>query len=235
MSADDPLHRLVHLREQVEARFGGRYTLALVSILVALVAYPATGSLGWPRLIIDVWMFVSLGSLMVSLHERNLSRVDIIWLGALMLGLLLLNLASGFVSQFPAILYLVLLPFAVLFFFRCAWLIVHSIFQEERVNTDMICGAVLAYLLIGIGWSGLYGIIDLTVAEAFYFPENVAGERGAALVYFSFVTMTTLGLGDIQPAADIARTATYLQAVAGVMFGAIFVAAVVGNWKRNSE
>jgi hypothetical protein len=234
MSADDQLRRLVLLRQRLEARLGGRYTLALVSILVALIAYPLAGDSGWPRLLIDVWMFVSLGSLMVSLHERNLSRFEIIGLGTIMLGLLLLNLSSGFVSQFPAIVYLALLPFAVLFFFRCAWLIVRSIFHEERVNTDMICGAVLAYLLIGIGWSGLYGIIDLTVAEAFYFPETVAGERGTALVYFSFVTMTTLGLGDIQPLAAIARTATYLQAVAGVMFGAIFVAAVVGNWKRNS-
>ena len=74
----------------------------------------------------------------------------------------------------------------MLFIFYCAWLIVKSLFDEAQVTTDMLCGAVLAYLLIGVAWIGIYAFIDLTVDDAFSFGAGAPAGKGPAFAYFQF-------------------------------------------------
>lgn len=209
---------------------GGRYTLALVSTIVALIANPLAGNSQVINLFIDLWVFFTLGFLILSLRSGNFKRLEVILLSSSTMGMGIANLCRSWLGWDMDLVFLYLLPFAVLFFFHCAWLIVKSVFQEAQVTTDLLCGVVLAYLLIGIAWVCIYSFIDLTVVDAFSIGADA--DKRAAFVYFSFVTLTTLGYGDILPVAEIARTAAYLQAVTGVMFGAIFVAALVGNWKN---
>lgn len=94
----------------------------------------------------------------------------------------------------------------------------------------MLCGAVT----IGIAWTGIYALITLTDAQAFSISLSDQDPNvGSTLIYYSFVTLTSLGYGDIHPTSEIARTASFLKAVTGIMFSAIFVAALVGNWKKS--
>lgn len=232
MSEQPRFKRIAATRTRLEERLGGRYTLALVSMVIALIAYPLAGDSDLINLFIDFWVFVTLGFLIVSLRSGNFSRGEVILLSSTTVGMGVVNLLGSWFGFDVGIFFLCLLPFSVLFFFHCAWLIVRSVFEESQVTTDMLCGAVLAYLLIGVAWIGIYAFIDLTVVDAFAFGSDAPAGKGSAFVYFSFVTLTTLGYGDILPVAELARTAAYLEAVTGVMFGAIFVAALVGNWKK---
>ncbi len=59
--------------------------------------------------------------------------------------------------------------------------------------------------------------------------------KGSALFYYSFVTLTTLGYGDILPVSQFARMVTYLEAVTGVMYTAILVAGLVGNIGKSKK
>lgn len=234
MQKEPRFRRIAATRTNLEERLGGRYTLALISVVIALIAYPLAGDSHLINLFIDCWVFVSLGFLILSLRSGNFTRVEVILLSSTTIGMGLVNFVGNWFDAEVGAFVLCLLPFSMLFFFHCAWLIVRSVFEEEQVTTDMLCGAVLAYLLIGVAWICIYTIIDMTVVDAFAFGANAPDGKGAAFVYFSFVTLTTLGYGDILPVAEIARTAAYLEAVTGVMFGAIFVAALVGNWKKPS-
>lgn len=232
MSEQPCFHRIAAVRTRLRERVGGRYTLALVSTVIALIAYPLAGDSEIFNLFIDLWVFLVLGFLIASLRSGNFSRLEVILLAGATLGMGLTNLVANRFGLDLSIAFLCLLPFSMLFFFHCAFLIVRSVFEEKQVTADMLCGAVLAYLLIGVAWICIYAFIDMTVVDAFSFGSDAPAGKGAAFVYFSFVTLTTLGYGDILPVAEIARTAAYLQAVTGVMFGAIFVAALVGNWKN---
>ena len=99
--------------------------------------------------------------------------------------------------------------------------------KAEHVTPDLVFGAVAAYLLLGICWGGLYTLIEKIQPGSFSFGEGLS--EASSLFYYSFVTLTTLGYGDILPLSKIARTAAYLEAVTGVMFTAILIAGLVGS------
>jgi hypothetical protein len=97
----------------------------------------------------------------------------------------------------------------------------------REVDANRLVGAVCVYLLLGIIWAILYRWTWLFVPEAFSgIPD--ADQNVWDFVYYSFVTLTTLGYGDVLPLTDLARTLAYLEAVTGVFYLAILVATLVG-------
>jgi hypothetical protein len=124
------------------------------------------------------------------------------------------------------------------------WKILKDIFQGQRISSEQIFGAVCAYLLIGFLFASIYGFIALVDGAAFVINDELAGEirsldgsRGnGVFTYFSFVTMSTLGYGDISPVSSAARSFAWIQAVAGQLYLAITIAALVGmHISRNRE
>ncbi len=90
-------------------------------------------------------------------------------------------------------------------------------------------GAVCVYLLMGLIWALLYLLIAQTIPGAFSGLEQLNWyENFSAVAYYSFVTLTTLGYGDITPVAPLARFLAYMEAVAGVFYMAILVASLIG-------
>ncbi|SFL03265.1 potassium channel family protein [Shimia haliotis] len=100
---------------------------------------------------------------------------------------------------------------------------VHS--EYERLSSG-----IFGYLLIAMLWGLIYWRIEVMHPGSFNLPEDVAGHR-APFVYFSMITMTTVGYGEITPAASLPRILTGLQAIVGTMFVAIFIGRIVGRLK----
>ncbi len=116
-----------------------------------------------------------------------------------------------------------------------ATIIMIEILRDEYVSTDTIFGGICIYLLIGFLWVMGYAFIEYLHPGAFllhgetlrsYHPQMQI--RFPELMYFSFVTMTTLGYGDMVPVAPAARTLASAEAVTGQLYVAIFVARLVG-------
>lgn len=97
-----------------------------------------------------------------------------------------------------------------------------NMFGTNRVSFDIIVGGVCIYFLIGILWALLY-IITIGFNEA-----AIYSSEPLFLFYFSFTTLTTLGYGDIIPVSEFAKTLTNIEAIAGQMYLAVFVARLVG-------
>jgi len=116
------------------------------------------------------------------------------------------------------------------------WRILRDIFSGQRISSEQIFGAVCAYLLIGFLFASIYGFIALVDPNAFALSDALedelavkSGERGlGVLTYFSFVTMSTLGYGDVSPVSSAARSFAWIQAVLGQLYLAITIAALVG-------
>ena len=102
---------------------------------------------------------------------------------------------------------------------------------SRNVSTNRLTGAVCVYLMLGAIWALVYALIDAIVPGS-YTGLTASPEHpwSSDWLYFSFVTMTTLGYGDFSPISSPARVAAYMQAVFGQLYIAILVAGLVGAY-----
>ena len=113
-------------------------------------------------------------------------------------------------------------------------MILRAVLTQGSISLDSIFGAVCAYLLLGMAWGSGYSMIEVLNPGSFQASGQLADAvksdetRGPALVYYSFVTMTTVGYGDITPVSPQARTLSWLEAMMGQFYIAVLVAALVG-------
>jgi hypothetical protein len=108
--------------------------------------------------------------------------------------------------------------------------VLQQIFRAGPITADRIRGSILAYLLLGILWCLAYQLINVLVPGAFRFPEAQApayGRLNHHLVYFSFVTLTTVGYGDITPVYPVARALATAEGLIGQLYPAILIARLV--------
>jgi voltage-gated potassium channel len=117
------------------------------------------------------------------------------------------------------------------------WRILKDLANGSRISSEKIYGAVCAYLLIGFLFASVYGFVALVDPDAFAFSAalkaELAGRSGqhgfGIFTYFSFVTMSTLGYGDISPVSSTACTIAWMHAVIGQLYLAIMIAGLVGS------
>jgi hypothetical protein len=123
----------------------------------------------------------------------------------------------------------------------CAWTVIGLLaaasairyaMTGERIDGEHICAALGAYLLAGIYFGLLYWVLEQVVPESFSTPTDFS-RTGA--FYFSFVTLATLGYGDIVPRTDIARGIVIIEAVGGQLFLAVLVARLVSLYSTPTK
>jgi len=99
------------------------------------------------------------------------------------------------------------------------------------VTVYRVIGGIAGYLLIGLTWAWAYQLIEQQIPGAVHFqpalPVNPARQVGH-WIYFSFVTLTTVGYGDVQPINPVARTLAVAEALVGQLYIAILIASLVG-------
>jgi hypothetical protein len=108
--------------------------------------------------------------------------------------------------------------------------ILAKVFGKGRVTTHRVKGAIAVYLLFGLTWSLLYGLLDQTLPHAFSLPSGgdmFSPDRQEALSYFSFVTLTTLGYGDIVPTHEVSRMFVVMEGLCGQLYPATLLARLV--------
>lgn len=111
-----------------------------------------------------------------------------------------------------------------------AGIVLVQTFREGPVTAGRLQGAVVVYLLIGVIYGFAFTVVDLLYPESFDFGGNVRAEHGAlnrSLMYFSMITMTTTGYGDIQPLHAAARALASSEAVLGQLYPAVLLARLV--------
>ncbi len=117
----------------------------------------------------------------------------------------------------------------ILFYVWATWLAAKQVLFSGPIDGHKIVGAICIYLLMGLIWALLYLFIAQTIPDAFNGLEQLVWyDNFADVAYFSFVTLTTLGYGDISPIIPIARFLVYMEAIVGVFYMAILVASLIG-------
>ncbi len=208
---------------QIDTRNNFLYLLiALVAILFSsAIADDFPGSVGE-----DIFSLVSILMLIVGIKSlrREVSMQRIAYTLVAILGALTL-LWRLYPSRITALLILVTF---LLIFVSAFKLSVRQILFEGRVDANKMIGSLSLYLLIGLIWTVLY-LILLTFDPSAFNGIEVSGWRTlfSRMAYYSFVTLTTLGYGDISPANHVAEFFAYMEAVTGVFYMAIFVSSLI--------
>jgi hypothetical protein len=117
--------------------------------------------------------------------------------------------------------------FGALFYAFVAIVILNFLFREKVITGDMIIGAICVYLMIGMMWASIYSMLEILYPGSFQISEEIGSDL-SHFSYFSFVTLSTLGYGDITPMTAPTRSLSVLEAITGQLYIAILVARLVG-------
>jgi Ion channel len=210
-----------------------RFLVLFIALIVLLVGYPPMHEIEGARLLFDAMgTAVFIAGLLVAFRKRY-SRVI-----GLLLGIpTLVGAWTGYVFPNLPRLHLAFFfhLFAAVFLVVIAVAILAAIFNEEKVSADSIYGALCGYLLTGLAFGHIYCVIEILAPGSFHGPAELVGRlqepdhRHFVLSYFSFVTLTTVGYGDITPGNASARAWAIVEAIVGQFYIAVLVAELIGK------
>lgn len=120
------------------------------------------------------------------------------------------------------------LAFGALFLIFVTSVILKRVVTAEEVTSETLYGSISAYVLLGLTWGGVFFLVENLAPASFHWTTH----PGAAVVwpdmmFFSFVTLTTIGYGDVVPASALAKSLVMLEGVTGVMYPAVMIARLV--------
>lgn len=128
--------------------------------------------------------------------------------------------------------YLALIPFQA----TLIYVLVRYMFTARHVNRDVLYAAVTVYLLLGALFVPIYGIVEIIQPGAFVDNLNLgAPVAWQQLIYYSLVTLTTTGYGDVLPVSPWARALANAESVIGVLFIAMTMARLVGIYSHDAD
>jgi voltage-gated potassium channel Kch len=120
--------------------------------------------------------------------------------------------------------------FGALFFGYAVIIILQMIARSTAITRETIFAAIVAYLLIALMWAFIYMILEMVVPGSFSFPDKSIRAETMRFEYFSFITITTLGYGDVTPLTNRASSLALLEALIGQIYLVVLVAWLVGMY-----
>jgi len=209
----------------------GRYGSLLICLVFVMVLQPTIDTL-IGKLILELFFIaVLLTGLRAIQVETRLLRFEII--------LLVASIACGAAGSLMGheLLFFIGLAGRAVFLILVALSILKDLFHGSEVTGDKLAGAVCVYLLIALICGYAFMITEFVTPESFSFTQG--HERMKLWVsreffpffYFSLMTMTTVGYGDMAPVTTVARTLATMEAIIGQVYLTILVARLVGMYQ----
>ena len=112
------------------------------------------------------------------------------------------------------------------------------ILRAPIVTMEVLCASIAVYLMLGLVWTVAYWLVDqVTPGGAFSFNTQHGGQsmNGFTGFYFSFITLSTVGYGDITPVSRAARWLAAMEAMTGLLYVAVLIARLVSLYSRTKS
>jgi len=197
----------------------------LVALTLAVITAPFQARFGngdaWE---IGRWTVVLLFGLLALSDSRRTLILGIVLVAPALIGNWLHQLrpdvAPAWSSLVPALLFIGYVFLHLLRF----------IVRAPRVDSEVLCAGVAGYLVLGLLWSLAYMLVDASASEAFVFSAGPAAGhvmKGFNAIYFSFITLATVGYGDIAPLSNGARVLAMMEGLAGTLYMAVLISRLV--------
>ncbi len=208
-----------------------RYLFLLASLLTLLVIEPIATSVGILGSLSDALFVATMMVLVLALAEDKVWRIVALILcvpSAARIDWRSLSLRDGAdvsLSVGHAV--------GAFFFVAVIGRIVGSLFVSKSLSLDSVFGAMCGYLLLGVAWALTYSTLYAANPESFQFSEAIRAHLQQTeyskyvFIYYSYVTLTTVGYGDVTPISIPARTLSWTEAVAGQLYLAVLIAGLI--------
>ena len=204
-----------------------RFLFLLISLILLLVISPILADLNAVTIFLELFMTLTMVlCLGASQESKSLISIGIILaIPAILTGWLAQFITWPIMVSINNLLDLVFLVFVFVNLMRI-------ILTSRRVTSHVIYGAICAYLMLGLAFSNIYLLLISYNPASFLIHDGtyVSTESFKSLIdvfYYSYVTLTTLGYGDIIPATSVARMLSSVEALIGQLFLAVIVARLV--------
>ena len=205
----------------------------LAALFCLIVFHPILPSQGWGGFLLgSLLAFVVLSGIIAANNERQIMR-QLIGIGALSL---VLDWLATFSPQFPI---LTSIAFALygLFINIVTVVIIIQVMKSTKVTANVISGAIAGYLLIGISGTFLAALLESLDPGAFMTggqPLEPATQL-SSLMYYSLVTLSTIGYGDITPTTAAARSLSLLLGLSGQIYLTVLIAMLIGKYLNERQ
>jgi hypothetical protein len=227
MTAEPKKRRMrVFMRRELWLHDEGLTVLLGALLLMIFIVTPLAAAgvfRGYGAMVHDLWLAFTLLSGVFAIGWRRKTAQVVVLAALLLFALRVLGFAGAGA--------LGLVVDAVLTFFMLSTLgamVVWQIFREGPITRQRVQGSIVIYLLLGLIWAEAYTLAASLNSSSF--AGTVPAGRNALsahLTYFSFVTLTTVGYGDILPASLVTRSLANIEGLLGTLFPAILIARLV--------
>lgn len=182
--------------------------------------------------VLDIFWPVSLTIILLSVFSviEKKKQQKLRWLGILVIMSVCLIWIHYFkeMDLFNYVSYI----FNIIVFISAATIMISEIVKSKQVDAKLIMEAISGYLLIGIMFSITNAIIFSLQPHSFEIADI---DRMSDIIYYSFITITTIGYGDISPQSDIARVVSIFFGLSGQLYLTIIMALIIGKYLNKNN
>ena len=202
----------------------------LLSLLLVIMLYPLLDRGEVRRLVLGGLIFAPL-----LLATIRMVQIKVwVWPAVLLITAVIVSTAVS--SLFPSRMSVGLKWGMLAAFFGLSVIVLFSYIKNARTIDDgHLYTAVSIYLLLGMQWFAIYSAIDVLSPGSIQRSASVAADRHAELLYFSLITLSTIGYGDVVPLHGEVRMLAALEGIAGVLYIAITVALLVSAYRPRAN
>lgn len=217
----------------IKTFFFGRYGSLLTALILLMVMQPTVDTQLGKYLLEMLFVIVLFTGLRAIEIKKSLLGFEVL----LLLVSLVLNVMGAVTGN--EVLFFIGIACRVIFMILVALTILIDLFRGRKVSGDTLAGAVCVYLLLAVIWGNIFLLIEAMVPGSFSFTQGQArmdlwlSQEFFPFFYFSLVTITTVGYGDMSPVTTEAQTFATLEAIIGQVYLTILVARLVGMYLVN--
>ncbi len=216
--------------------FRGHYNVLLVGLILLFILRPYSHE---PLYYLAIWKFFLTGTILAAIfnckHSHKIKVIEV----CLAIPTVLFFWWDLLSDQPWSLVAATLLT--VIFTFLCTISIIYDVFIKARVTFETLRGVICAYFLLAIGFAYFFWFLEWLTPGTFYISRNLGlsftsyVQYISEMLYFSFVTLLTVGYGDIVAVKDLGQTVVVIEGFIGQFYMSILVARLVAIYSLSGQ
>ena len=197
--------------------------LFLFIVLILFCLYKAINAqFGWFERT-DIIFAILISSCLLIIDHKD--KLLVVFVAAILCLVLVFNFLSVFID--PRLVSILRIAVIISFFILMLYYCLHCIAQDKTISVTTLFGSISAYLFIGIIFAYLYLLIALISPTSF---SGLNSQYEANAIYFSFITLTTVGYGEIVPLQPMAQMLVWFESFTGQCYLSIIICQLIGRY-----
>ena len=205
--------------------FREKFTILLGLLLTYVLLTPFFPAIVDQDLLLTITFSAVMVSAVLTLSREKKSRIVVVLLVVPSLVLIWLKL-----SIFSSELILAGVVLQAVFDLFMVFIIILFVFKSPVITRDILSASIVAYLFVALFFANAFLALELISPDSFFISHDLLIKDPSVFRYFSFVTLTTLGYGDVVPISSQAKTLAIGEALVGQIYLTVLIARLVGGY-----